>query len=425
MNEIQYPRFRWFVAFTYVMVIISTAVQLISPAPLMGMIAHTIGLDIGATVGITMGTFNLFVALSAIVGGTLIDRLGVVRMWFISLSLLIIGTLLIPVIGNTGSGMTVVRVLQGCATGPIMAMCVTIAAQWFPNKERGILTGLQGLSMGAGVSIGLIIAPMLTQSTGNWQTAIAWEAVMPVVALVLALVVAFGPKAPVVHTAADASKLGINPAELKKAISTTAIWSCVAGVFLLSWIFQAVNDLTPSFLAIIPPVGLGMGPVVAGQLFTLVQIAFMVGAVAGGVITEKVFGGRAKPVIMLGFLVTAVASFLIKFPAITSNRTILVLDLVVLGFFMALVNPQIYAFIAKNYPEHLTGKLGGFVTGIGIFGGTAGVAAGASALHITGFYMMSINIVLVVSVIGVVTTLALNAPKAFRSISGSGSAQAK
>jgi MFS family permease len=148
-------------------------------------------------------------------------------------------------------------------------------------------------------------------------------------------------------------------------------------------------------------------------MFTIVQIAFMAGAVSSGIIAEKIFGGRARPVVMLGFLVTAVTSVMLQFSGITSNTPILVIDLILLGFFMALVNPQIYAFIAKNYPEHLTGKLGGLVTGIGIFGGTAGVAAGATALHVTGMYMLSINIVMLVAMVGILSALALNQLKVF------------
>jgi MFS family permease len=235
----------------------------------------------------------------------------------------------------------------------------------------------------------------------------AWEAVFTVIAMVLALVVALGPKPPVTHSCEASEKLGINPAELKEALMSACMWSCVAGVFLLSWIFQAVNDLTPSFLAIKPPVGLGMGPLGAGQMFTIVQIAFMVGAISSGIISERIFGGRARPVVILGFLVTAVTSVMLQFTKVTSNMPFLVIDLILLGFFMALVNPQIYAFISKNYPEHLTGKLGGFVTGIGIFGGTAGVAAGATALHMTGMYVLSINIVMLVAIVGMGSAFAL------------------
>jgi MFS family permease len=416
MNTVQYPRFRWFVAFTYVLVIVSSAVVLIAPAPLMGNVAETLGLDMGATAGVTMGTFNLFVAISAIVGGTLIDRFGVVRMWFVSLSLLVLGTLLIPVIGHTGTGMFAIRIIQGCGTGPIMGCVSTIAAQWFPKEERGILTGLQGLAMGAGVSAGLILTPLLAQSSGNWQAAMAWETVLPVLAMVLALVVAFGPKAPNAHAIKASHDLGSNPAELKEAVRSVSLWACVIGVFFLSWIFQAVNDLTPAFLAISPPVGLGMGPLGAGKLFAIVQVAFMAGAISSGFIAEKIFGGNARPVVMIGFLVTAVTSVMLQFPEVTSSTPILVLDLLLLGFFMAQVNPQIYAFIAKSYPEHLTGKLGGFVTGIGIFGGTAGVAAGATALHMTGMYVTSINIVMLVAFVGSFSALALKKQKIFNTV---------
>lgn len=415
-ETIKYPGFRWFVAITFVFVIISSALGLISITPLMGDVAKTIGQDIGVTAGIVMSTFNLLVAFGAIAGGPIIDRFGVVRVWFGCLALLAIGALLTPVLGNTGSGMTIIRVIQGAGTGPIMGCAAALAAQWFPVKERGILTGMQGLAMGAGVAIGTTLGPVLANAAGGWQKGLAWETVITLVAFIMVIIVAVGPKPPVTESNSENSE---NLSSIAKDVKTAMLQPSTLGAlvcaFGLAWIFQAFNDLTPSFLAIAAPVGLGKGTLQAGQMFSIVSIAFMIGSMSAGFITEKLFKGSVRTTVLLGFIVSAITVYGLKLSGIVSAQTILMIDLIICGFFMSQIQPQVNAFIAVHYPEHIVGKVGGTIYGLSVFGGVAGATAGAYGIHATGHYMMSMNIIVVVCVIGAIGTILLNPPRIYAS----------
>ena len=418
-ESIKYPGFRWFVAITYVVVIISSALSLISIAPLLGDVAKTIGQDIGVTAGLVMSTFNLFVAFGAIAGGVIIDKFGVIRTWFGALTLLIIGSLLTPFLGNTGTGMTIIRVIQGAGTGPIMGCCAALAAQWFPKNERGILTGMQGLSMGAGVAIGTIIGPLLAHATGDWKIGLACEAGISLVALIMVIVVAIGPKPPVVedispnNTSHDLAKTAI---DFKTAMFQPATLGTLAVCFALSWVFQAMGDLTPSYLAIDPPVGLGKGNLLAGSIYSTFSIAFMVGAVASGFVTTKLFKGKSRNTIIIGFIVSAITIYGLNVSAIFSEQGTLIFDLIICGLFMSMVQPPAYAFIATCYPEHVTGKVGGTIVGLSIFGGVGGATAGAYFLHATGHYFMGVNIMVLVSLLGIIGAIFIKTPKIYQSI---------
>jgi len=409
-----YPRFRWFVLLALCIITAAQSMVLISPAPLMGEIAKMLGMSLGETTGVTMGAFTLCVAISAIVGRFIIDRIGVVRVFLGSLALLTIGSLLVPVIGTNVGGITLIRVIQGCGAGPIMAAVSTVAAQWFPAQERSIVTGVQGMSFGLGIAIGFVVAPATFQTTGSWQAAMAWMSIMSIIGFILALVMAFGPKAPTQDDLiGPCETTNGKGSDFKLALRQTATWAGVFCIFLFSWMNQAFNDLTPAYIAIESPIGIGLGPMQAGKMMMIYQIAFMIGAILSGIITEKVFGGRVKPVILISFLLTAIFTFAVKFQVIYSNQSYLLGCLILAGLFMGWVNPQVMAFISKNYPAHITGKVGGMTLGIGIFGGTAGVIAGSTALHITGLYQMSISIVSVVAILGFIVALNLNPPKAF------------
>jgi MFS family permease len=90
--------------------------------------------------------------------------------------------------------------------------------------------------------------------------------------------------------------------------------------------------------------------------------------------------------------------------------------LVIMGitaFFMGQGISTIMGFIAKSYPEHITGRVGGMSMGLGLIGGVVGVGFGSTALTKTGTYQASISIVTIVAILGFIVAMWLRTPKAF------------
>jgi len=400
------PGFRWFILVALVLATMTNAVTLISPAPMIGDLCKSLQTEPGAVVGATMGTFNLFGALAAIAGGWLLDRLGFVKVWIVCLTLMVIGLLLTPVFGHSILGLAVLRSLQAIGGGPIMASAGKVAAEWFVPEERGNVTAAQGFSMGIGITLGFSIAPAFLMKTGDPMKAMAAVSIVGIIALVLAIVVAFGPKAP--EMAQPELVAGNSDNLFAWAMKQPATWMTMVVVVALGWLFQGYNDIVPGYIAI-PGIGLGMGPMTAGKYMSMVSIALMVGAAVSGFLVEKVFGGSSRLVAGLACLLFAVFAFAIKFPAITGSSA-LVPCLVLAGFFMAVINPVLMAFFAKNYPEQVVGRICGTAQGISMFAGTAGVAAGASALHVTGHYQWPINIVVILGIIGAIAAFGMRKP---------------
>ena len=414
MNQnIVYPKFRWFVLLMLGFVTMASSVVLISPAPLVSVIAKDLGLSLGETTGMMMGPFTFCVAISCILGGVIIDRIGIIKVFIGSLILLIAGGLLTPVIGNTLGGLLFIRVIGGFGTGPIMATLTTVAAQWFPSEERGIVTGTQGMSVGFGVALGFVAAPAFFTMAGTWQAGMAWLSIFSIIGLILTIIVAVGPKAPEVVNEMACEVAVSSGSDYKLALGQLVTWLCVIGIFVNSWANQAFNDLTPGYLAIEAPIGLGMGPMTAGQYMMIYQLAFMVGSVLCGIVMKKVFNGNARPVLLICSILAAVFALSVKLPIIYSNSTALLICLILTGLFLSSINPTIQAFISMHYPKSIIGKIGGMAMGIGIFGGTAGVAAGSVALHTTGTYQLSILIVAAILLVGFVFALGMKPPKGF------------
>lgn len=404
-----YPNFRWYIMFMVAVAVAAQGMLLIAPTPLVGVISEAMNVDLGAITAALMMPFTFLVAIGGVLSGMLMDKIGIYKTFLLGTALAAIAGLLTPAVGDSLGGLIVLRALQGLGCGPLIASGPKIAAEWFPVKQRAIVQGIMGASLSLGITIGLITGPQIAEKAGNWTfTMVAFGGVM-VVSFVLVAISKFGPSAPIVERLDDSS----SKVEMKKVFTLPVFWLTFICVFALSWVMQGYNDLTPGHLAVPSPAGLNLGPEIAGKIMGIYSLAFMVGALCSGFVAEKIFRGNYRVALITTFVLTAIFCFSVTIPAINGSQAPLMVCLILAGFFMGMPNPIAQTSIANYYPESITGTVGGFTMGLGIFGGTAGVAAGAAALHTTGMYTVSIMIVCVVSLVGAVAALGVTRPKFF------------
>jgi MFS family permease len=413
MEEITYPKFRWFVLFTMFIVTAATLTLMIAPAPLAGEISKGLGVDLGVVLAISMMCFTLAVGVSALFGGFITDKIGLVPMWIASSIVEIIATLLFPVFGHSVAGFLILRVIQGLSTGPIQGSIASCCAQRFKYSERTYVAAVQGFSISIGIAIGLVYSPAMFNATQSWLAALGWMAVLPAIGLVFAVIVLFGPKPTVVGTCAEGvGNNSLFSSDLKRALTYITIYVLAIMGFIDSWCQQAYNDMATGFYAVAPPVGLGLGPMGAGSKLMFASYAMALGTLAAPVITEKIFRGNAKPTICIGCGVAASLVLLIRFLH-ADNTALLIMVPCGILFFSSFVNPTIFGYIAKHYPSTIAGRLGGFVMGVTIFGATTGLAISSYLLHRTGFYWASMDVLAGVTFAGAIIVLVLRPPKGF------------
>jgi len=415
MSEQPYPAYRWFVLFVLLFATIAQGVVLIWPAPLLEQIAKHYSVDLGAATGALMVAYTLFVTIGAIVGGICCDKFGWVPTLIVSVTLLAVATILVPLFGKGFATLVLARILEGAGAGPIMASVGTLSVQWFPHKERAIVTGIQGMGVSLGIALGFAFVPMAFVKTGSFLVAASWMSVFPILGVVFLLVVAFGKKAPVVmdeNSSEEGSPAGDQ--DFKIAAKLPVFYVGILCIFFLSWVMQAFNDLTPVYLAAAAPLGTGHGVEVAGKFMALVQVSFMIGSVASGFLLEKVFKESNKTVIAIGFVGAALFALSVRTPFVYNNLKVLPVCLFFEGFFQGWIVPTSLAFIAMNFPSKIVGKMTGIWMGVGIFGGSAGVVVGATLLHKTGLYHASLLAVGIVALAGFLCALFLNPPAIFK-----------
>ncbi|WP_258360439.1 MFS transporter [Moorella sulfitireducens] len=414
MSKAIYPKYRWYVLIIFCLAVLAQGMLLIAPTPLVGDIAGLLDTDLGTATAVAVMPFTLMVAIGGILGGYFMDKIGLGKTCTISTALAVVGALCMPLFGHSIPGIIVLRALQGIGCGPLIASGPRVAAEWFPPDERGIYQGITGAALSLGITSGLMAGPFIAAKSG-WLGTIAAFGMIMLIALIMLIIYNFGPKSPG-HLPDRQSGEKANE-EFKLVLKLPVFWCTIICVFCLSWVMQAYNDLTPGHIAVPPPAGLNMGPKLAGAIMGIYTLAFMIGSICSGFITDRIFGGRIKAAVITTFILTAFFCVSVLLPIVNSNPVTLTICLILAGFFMGQPNPNCLTFISKNYPVHITGTVGGLTMGIGIFGGTFGVAAGSTALHITGMYVVSIFIVFAVCIAGALAAIGMNSPGVFKEAS--------
>jgi MFS family permease len=406
MSESINPGFRWLVFVTMFIVTATASIFLIAPAPFIGeMLRTTPGLSAGQVVLMTMTSFNIFVAVSAILCGILIDKFGIMKFYIGGLLLIGIGALLTPFIGSSSLGIIFIRSLQGIGAGPIMVSVLPIAARYFPPKLRSLIIVLQGLAVSFGVQIGLILVPKIIQTTQSWQTVMAWLAPICIFGLIFSFFVLLSSK----QQEDENSKVSFKE-DIMTALSNPVTWVVIVCLALQAWFYQAFSDLIPTYLNTPSPAGLGYDQRIAGTLMSSASWIFICGGFIGVLITERFLRGNARPVVLSAFVLQAIFICLIIVPAMASNHMILGISVYTISFFSAFIQPQALGHIAKYYPKHITGTLGGLI-GISVFTGIAGPMVSATAMLMSGGFQLPFSIMVGIAVIGAIVAIFLKPVK--------------
>ena len=274
--------------------------------------------------------------------GLLFQRYGV--RWMFSLSMLAT-SLATLFMGYAGSALQlkVGRMALGCAEGPINIGILTVINRWFPPQEKGTATGVFMASIKAAPALVPPISALIVYYFG-WREVFYAFAVPGVLLAVAWLVLVkdtprasgFGSDAEIHHiemrqaatTGGAAAPGRIKPmprldrlirARVCEPLSSTRdvlgswdIWACAVGYFFMVGIAYAIMTWVPTYL-----VNVKKYPLFAmGFVASMPWIGAVLGNVIGGLISDRLLGGRRKPMMLLTAASTIVTMYgLIYSPA--------------------------------------------------------------------------------------------------------------
>ncbi|MEH7416229.1 MFS transporter [Neobacillus drentensis] len=320
------------------------------------------------------------------------------------------------------------RLLLGLAEGPVPVSMTTTINHWFPAKEKATATGIYIASTQLAPIFVPIIAAAIAMSFG-WRYVFYWFAIPGfIVALVWYLVVRTKPEdsskvSPLeleyirqeevtTEVAVEQKSLGwldkairyqkIEKISTSKGVFTSwNIWGNTLTYFLMNSVLYGMLTWVPMYLVNAK----GYSFMKMGFVASTPAIGGLIGALLGGVISDKVFLKRRKPTMLITAISTAIMMLVVV--NIPDNATLVSLSLGLAGFCLNIGWP---AFSA--YPMGLTnrntfpiaiatvnsgGNLGGFFSPMIV----------GAILDATGNYNLAFGFFAVLLVLGfiIITTL--------------------
>ena len=400
--------FKWLVLLAIGFGAFTVGMNTLTVAPILGDMAKDLGLSIPAAQASFLGIFVFVVSIATLVSGALADRFGIVPVLITAMLASVLANLLYPLFGHNYMFVVLMRVIQGASAGGIFSLISLCAAHWFAENQRGMTIGIGMTMLNAGMAAGIFFSPLVFEMVGNWRATLGWIGVAQLVFFVYIVIISLNYKANEPKHAATISENAESGSALKEALKQPTTYLGILMCMLISWLLNALNDLTPQYFALEAPVGVGFGRMAAGSLMLVVQVGTIFGGLVGGFVMDKIFKSNPKPVLLLGFILCAVSIYPILFPAYYNNTPLLMAGLFVAGLAVAFLNPAASVFIAQAYPEKIIGRVVGLWLGIGAFGGAMGVFAGALALHSTGTFKLTITMFAGVAIVGMILSQIIN-----------------
>ncbi|MGE0518224.1 MAG: MFS transporter [Candidatus Binatia bacterium] len=176
--------------------------------------------------------------------------------------------------------------LGGVGFGLLNPATTTAVIRWFPPAQRATVVGVKQVGLPLGGALGALLLPPVALLVG-WRLALAASAAAIVLATACTLLIYRDPPAP-------ERPAGTASAPRRSVFRDRDIW-CVA---ISSLVFAGVQTVWMGYLVLyLRDIGVGMA--LAAALLGQAQIAGVVARLVFGVLSDRLFGGRRRIVLVL------------------------------------------------------------------------------------------------------------------------------
>jgi MFS family permease len=296
---IAYSGDRWLKMLVVCLAIAACYINVQAYAPILGEIAKGLQVDVGKA-GQLFTAVALAAATGLVLGGFVCDRFGITFMLASGLLMTSLTAVLMPWMGHSFTLVFICRLIQGIGTAFVFVTVAPILSSWFPPREHGLTGGLMVGCLSLGSAIGGFVAGPLLAASGTWQKSVAILSIPGWLGIILALWIV--GKSPAQRAVSQSLKTGDpNGPTFGKALASSTTWIGILIVlFNASALVNLMAQVQP-YLALEAPLGLGLGPVTAGQLALPLFLMGIPAPIVGGIFFEKVAKAKARPAIIIGF----------------------------------------------------------------------------------------------------------------------------
>ena len=363
-----------------------------SIAPL---IREDLGLSM-AQAGSFLSAYYIGASLMSLPAGWLADRWGVLATMVLGQAMIATG---LYTVAGTGAFPILMLVMVGAGAGYGMLNPTTAKAvmAWFPRRQRATVVGLKQVGLPLGGAVGASVMPPLALWLG-WR---------PVIVLPASLVALLGALTWLLYrdppAAADAGATTEGPASLRSVLANRDLWLVASSTL----VFAGMQTVWMAFLVLYLTEVVKVSLVHAGRYLVMAQVAGMAGRVIFGVLSDRLFGGRRRIVLVIAGVGSTVCSLVMAGTGPGTGWWVLAPLALAFGFFGIGWNGVQHTLLAE-----LVGPRGmGTAVGLGLAISSFGVTIcpplfGLAVQHLGGFripwiglgVMMALNMCLLIPV---------------------------
>ncbi|MHB1135052.1 MAG: MFS transporter [Chloroflexota bacterium] len=240
--------------------------------------------------GLMLSVGTVGTAIFALPGGWLADRLGVRRVVFAGI---LVGGLSFVALSLTSSLplSLLLLLIAGMSLGVIPAATTKAIMLWFATRVRGTAMGIKqtGFPLGGALLAGLL--PSVALALGGWRPALMAVGLVAVSMGLLYLWLYSD------HPADASARLQgpVGPATMRSILAEPRLLALAA----LGFCYAYSSSTLTGYLSLYLQETVGIGIVVAGVYLMGCQVSGATARLAFGIISDRYFGGRRAPVLLV------------------------------------------------------------------------------------------------------------------------------
>ncbi|HTO09987.1 MAG TPA: MFS transporter [Candidatus Binatia bacterium] len=354
------PAIRWVILG---LIVLAQTVANIGPLGIPA-IASLIRADLGLTLaqaGSFLSAYYIGPVTMSLFGGVLADRWGTARTLVLGQAIIALGLLAASAAPSYGVFIALL-IVAGVGYGLLNPASTTAAMSWFPPRQRATVVGLKQVGLPFGGMLGAATLPALALTLG-WRWAIVASALaIAVCALACAIIYRDPPGEAVARRVAGARS------PIRTVLRTRDLWL----VAVATAVFAAMQTVWMAFLALYLQGVVGLSLLAASRYLALAQGGGVLGRVAFGLLSDRVFAGRRRTPLAIAGCTSALCSVALAFTGPATSAAWLAALALLFGF----------AGIGWNGVQHtLMAELAGpgaaaTAVGLGLAVSSAGVMLG-------------------------------------------------
>ncbi len=284
------------------------------------LIRENLGLSV-AQAGSFLSAYYIGPALMSLPAGRLADRWGVRGTMVLGLAVIALG-LAAAASATSFSLLLVIMVAAGVGYGMLNPTTAKAVISWFPRRQRATVVGIKQVGLPLGGALGALVMPPLALSVG-WRAAVIISAAASAVLCALTWLLYRDPPRSALEPAAVALE------SLGEVLRSRDLWL----VAVSTLVFAGVQTAFMAFFVLYLRDAVGVPLLTAAYYLVLAQTTGMAGRVVFGVLSDRVFGGRRRVVLMIAGLGSAVCALLLAGTGPGTGAWLLVPLALCFGFF--------------------------------------------------------------------------------------------